>query len=126
MDIFTLIASTLLFTAIAYVILCLAIAIVFNVKTGILYRRKLAHKINDLRLGRMLMLLGIDINRYLHQERVIDINDQMARCIACENTQTCDGDMLKDKVSVDDIGYCNNEQTLKQIVSTNNSAEAST
>lgn len=125
MDFFTLIAGTLLGAAIAYVIVRLAVVIAFNVRTGILYRQRLARKINDLRLSRMLAALGIDINRYLHNERVIDITDQMNRCVACENTRTCDEDMLKGKISADDIDYCNNEQTLKDIVSTNKSVEAS-
>jgi Family of unknown function (DUF6455) len=125
MDFFTLIAGTLLIAAISYVILRLAVVIAFNVKTGILYRQKLASKINDLRLSRMLTALGIDINQYLHNERVIDIADQMNRCVSCENTQTCDDDMLKGKVSVYSIDYCNNEQTLKKIVTINKSAEAS-
>jgi hypothetical protein len=125
MDIFTLIVGTLLVVAIAYVILRLAVVIAFNVKTGILYRRNLARKFNDLRLSRMLAALGIDINRYLHNERVIDITEQMNRCVACENTQTCDEDMLKGKVEVEHINYCNNEQTLKEMVDANKSAEAS-
>ncbi len=125
MDIFTLFVGTLLVIAIAYVILRLAVVIAFNVKSGVLYRRNLARKINDLRLSRMLAALGIDINRYLHNERVIDISEQMNRCVTCENTQTCDEDMLKGKVSVDHIDYCNNEQTLKEMVDTSKSAEAS-
>lgn len=124
MDIFTLIAGTLLVAAIAYVILRLAVVIAFNVKTGILFRRKLAGKINDLRLSRMLAALGIDINHYLHNERVVDISTQMNRCVDCENTQTCDEDMLNGEVSIEHIDYCNNEQTLKEMVNANKSAEA--
>lgn len=125
MDIFTLIAGTLLVAAIAYVILRLAVVIAFNVKTGMLYRQKLARKINDLRLNRMLTALGIDINVYLHNERVIDITEQMNRCVSCENTQSCDEDMLKGTITVDDIDYCNNEKVLREMVETSNSAKAS-
>jgi len=125
MDIFTIITGTLLTGAIAYVIIRLAVVIAFNVRTGILYRQKLARKIKELRLSRMLTALGIDINQYLHNERVVDITDQMNRCVACENTQVCDEDMLSGTVSADNISYCNNEPTLKEMVSANKSAEAS-
>lgn len=121
MDVFTLITGTLLVVAIAYVILRLAVVIAFNVRTGMLYRQRLARKLEQLRLKRMLAALGIDVNRYLHHERVIDIEDQMNRCEACENTQACDENLLKDKISTDTIDYCNNEQTLREMVAADSS-----
>ena len=90
-------------------------AIVFNVKAGKKYRRSLAAKIDQLRLGRMLGALGIDINTYLHAERIVEIKQQMDRCSACENTDLCDDRLAEGNVSADEIDFCNNEDALQKI-----------
>lgn len=90
-------------------------AIVFNVKAGKKYRRSLAEKIDQLRLSRMLTALGVDMNTYLHTERVVDIQQQMDRCSACENTGKCDDQLSGGSISADEIGFCNNEESLQKM-----------
>ena len=94
-------------------ILLLVVAIVFNVRAGERYRQKLAEKVDQLRLGRMLAALGVDTDSYVHGERVADIYQQMSRCSACENTDQCDDQLGKQSITPDNIGYCNNETSLK-------------
>lgn len=93
----------------------LMIAIVFNFKAGIRYRKALADKLSNFRLAKMLTALGIDIDEYLSTERVVDIHAHMARCGACENVGECDERLTAGKVSAEEIGFCNNEQSLQKI-----------
>jgi hypothetical protein len=94
-------------------------AIVFNVNAGKKYRRSLANRVNQLRLSRMLGALGIDVDTYLHTERIVDIQEQMDRCSACDNLETCDDQLSKGTVDAADIGFCNNEQSLQEIARKN-------
>lgn len=66
-------------------------AIIRNYRIGRLFRRKLANFIvNHMRLGRMLDTLGIDKNRYLHDEQVTHIEQHMRRCRTCASLEACD------------------------------------
>ena len=87
--------------------------IVFNIKTGIKYRQNLARRLEQLRMKHMLNALGVDITRYLHQERVHEINRQMTRSQECENTDQCDSDIAGNSIDTDSIDYCVNLKDLK-------------
>lgn len=110
----TIIEIVLIVMTVALIVL-LPIAIVFNVRAGRKYRRRLAQNIHHLRLNRMLTALGIDTDEYLHEERIVDIHEQMTRCGECANTEECD-EALHGKVDPDHIGFCNNEATLREMV----------
>ena len=116
MDIVTVIIGGLLVLFMLYVILRMSYVMMNNVITGMEFRKSLARKVNALRLNRMLGALGIDINNYLHSERVIDIEEQIAKCSTCQNTDTCDDQLAKGSIQPGNIDYCNNEQALQQIV----------
>jgi len=90
-------------------------AIIFNIKAGIKYRHNLARQLDQLRISNMLRALGIDINLYLHQERINEINSQMIRCSECNNTDRCDEDTKTGNTDPEGISYCNNEQALRTI-----------
>lgn len=94
----------------------LFITIMLNVKAGMRYREALAKNVHDLRLSKMLTALGIDTNEYLHRERVVDIQNQMNRCAACENTDACDESLAAETITTDNIDYCNNEASLKEML----------
>ena len=72
----------------------------------------------------MLTALGIDINSYLHQERVIDIEEQIDRCSECQNTEICDDQLTNGNIQAGNIDYCNNEASLQQIVDTKSAHES--
>lgn len=93
-----------------------AIAVTFNIKAGKKYRKNLAAQVEQLRLGRMLSALGIDTAAYLHSEPGLEIRNHINRCAECRNTDTCDAELTRDEVSAENIGYCNNETDLKQII----------
>lgn len=97
-------------------ILFLFVAIIYNLKAGEHYRHSLAAKLDSLRLVKMLGALGVDANAYLHGERIVDIHKQMERCSECENAVQCDEKLANNKISADDIDFCNNEKNLQDIV----------
>lgn len=93
----------------------LMVAIVFNFKAGMKYRRALAEQLNNFRLARMLTALGIDIDEYLSTERVVDIHRHMERCGACTNVGECDERLAGGNLAADEIEFCNNEESLRKI-----------
>ncbi|MCG6887332.1 MAG: DUF6455 family protein [Proteobacteria bacterium] len=117
----TILEIILISITVALVVL-LPLAIIFNVKAGRKYRQQLAENIHHLRLNRMLTALGIDTAEYLHRERAVDIHEQMTRCGECQNIETCD-DTLADVVDVDNIGFCNNEASLREMVKKKHATE---
>ena len=115
MDLITVIVGGILVLFVLYVIMRMSYVIMRNVIVGMEFRKRLARQVNALRLNRMLTALGIDINGYLHSERVIDIEEQIDRCSACHNTETCDDQLTKGTINAGNIDYCNNEQSLQRI-----------
>jgi hypothetical protein len=114
----SLLSAILLSLLLVTFAILLMIAIVFNFKAGLKYRKALAEKVNHFRLAKMLTALGIDIDEYLSTERVVDIHTHMTRCGACENIDECDDRLAQGRLSPDDIGFCNNEQSLQKIART--------
>jgi len=94
-------------------------AIVFNVNAGKKYRKSLANSVDQLRLSKMLTALGIDVDTYLHTERVVDIQQHMDLCSACDNLEQCDDQVSKGALDAADISFCNNEQSLQEIARKN-------
>jgi accessory gene regulator protein AgrB len=118
MDIFTVIIGTILALFLLYVIMRMSYVMMRNVIVGMEFRKNLARKVNSLRLNKMLAALGIDINNYLHSERVIDIEEHIDKCAACQNTDICDDELTKGNIQASKIDYCNNEESLQHIVAT--------
>ena len=93
----------------------LPVAIIYNTRAGMKYRKRLAEQLARLRLGKMLTALGIDTDSYLSSERVVEIQKQMERCNTCTNTGECDTRLAEGAVDADSIDYCNNEASLHKI-----------
>jgi hypothetical protein len=115
MNTITLIALAVLALVVVSFSVLLPLAIVFNVRAGEKYRKGLAEKVNQLRLGKMLKALGVDIDVYLNSERSLEIQQQIDRCAACGNTAECDDKLAGDALSPDSIDFCNNEESLREI-----------
>jgi len=116
MNLFSIIVTGLFALLMAAFAGLLFAAIVFNLRIGRKYRESLAHDIDRLRLSRMLAALGIDVTSYLHNERIVDIQQQMSRCSDCGRTAECDERLTSGSVDAREIGFCNNEQSLQQIL----------
>lgn len=116
MNTLNLIAFGVLALLIAAFMVLLPVAIIFNMKAGMKYRQDLAGRIDKLRLSRMLTALGIDVNEYLASNPGIDIQKHMERCSACSNTEECDDRLARQEIDADHIGFCNNEESLRELV----------
>ena len=90
--------------------------IIFNMKVGVRYRARLAQQLDSLRLSKMLTALGVDTNTYLHNQRVVDIKNHMERCLQCDNTDQCDDNIEENNISTENISYCKNEESLKDVI----------
>lgn len=110
-----LVAGLLGLLAVVFAVL-LFVAIIFNLRIGIRYRKSLAREFERLRLSRMLDALGLDVTAYLYEERITDIHNQMKRCATCGNTEQCDDQLANGQVDGDTIGYCNNEKSLQSML----------
>ena len=111
----SVVSATLLMLLLVTFAGLLMVAIVFNFRAGLKYRRTLAEQLDNFRLAKMLTALGIDIDEYLSTERVVDIHTQMTRCVACENVGECDEKLAGGSISAGNIGFCNNEQSLQEL-----------
>jgi hypothetical protein len=94
----------------------LVVVIGANLKNGRFYRQALARRMQQLRLSKMLQALGIDLNEYLAGQDVNAIHRQMENCSRCENTRDCDEQLASEAVTAEQIGFCNNEQELVELV----------
>jgi len=115
MNTITIIALVMLTLMLVTFTVLLPVAIVFNVRAGEKYRQGLAEKVNQLRLGKMLAALGVDIDVYLNSERSLEIQQHIDRCAACGNTAECDDKLTGQAITPDNIGFCNNEAHLREI-----------
>jgi hypothetical protein len=55
----------------------------------------------------------------------VDIEQHMNRCAGCGHTAECDDQLAGGKVDAARIGFCENEQSLQEIVEKENAATAS-
>ena len=123
MDTFSVITAIFLALLLAVFTGLLFITIIYNVKVGARYRESLANKFQSLRLNKMLLALGIDTYEYLHKENVVTIHEQMDRCSECGNTDECDDSLANNAVDAGNIDFCNNESSLKDMLSKKQFAE---
>lgn len=76
--------------ALALFAVSLAWAILHNLREGQAFRAQLARRLGQLRLQRLMRMLGLDPGRYLHQERIVDVERHMRACASCPETSRCD------------------------------------
>ena len=116
MSFFYFVLAFLLILLVTTFAILLFSTIIFNMRVGTRYRARLAQQLDSLRLSKMLSALGIDTNTYLHSQRVVDINNHMERCLQCDNTEQCDDNIESNNINTENISYCKNEESLKDVV----------
>ena len=116
MDIASLVITVLLAALMLYLLVRLPLAILSNLRAGHRFRQGLAAALDDLRLSRMLGLLGIDKADYLHRETALEIQKQMQRCDACDDKERCDQVLEGETpVETESLGFCANIDDLKSV-----------
>ena len=116
MDSISLIITGLLVISMVYLVLRLPLAIFGNLRRGYGFRNGLARNLETLRLSRMLGFLGIEQADYLHQQKGLEIKQQMQRCAHCGDKDRCDEllDHGNTQASVD-LGFCANIDELDRL-----------
>lgn len=79
---------------------------------GRLVRRKLAQRIESLRISKMLRALGLDPSQYLHTVPLHKINQSMNKCEHCQTTDQCDEKLKQGSIKADEIDFCPNHEDL--------------
>ncbi len=115
MNLLSILITLILATLLALLAIGLPVAILRNMAKGDERRRLLAAGVEQMRLGRMLDGLGKDRDRYLHLERVADIEQQMRRCGSCSATERCDELLDRQQpVRAESVDFCPNLDKLKR------------
>ena len=78
------------------------------------YRAQLQHTVQELRLGAMLRVLGISLERYTRQAPVRDIERHIRACAACVDLKRC-GACLRSGKPVPDMSFCPNQTALRAL-----------
>ncbi len=84
-----------------------------NIRQGRAARIRLAERLRALRLHRALGLFGIDLDAYLHTQRLVDVERHMRACSACKETERCDTALQGG--AQEDLGFCANREDLARI-----------
>lgn len=92
----------------------LAWAILHNLREGQAFRAQLARRLEALRLQRLMRMLGLDPGRYLHQQRIVDVERHMRACAQCPETGRCD-QALEQHQPEAIAEYCANYSDLKML-----------
>ena len=112
----TLIILIALGASLAYYIVMLAVKIRANVLTGQSFHDSLLSQISNMRMGKMMDALGISKEKYIHQESVLDISHHIDNCNACDKTDQCDEKLASEDVVVENINFCENEESMVELV----------
>lgn len=93
-----------------------------SVHEGDEVREQLSEKLGKLPVSKVLSLLGIKQNHFIHQVPTIEIQRNITRCENCENLEQCSECLKQNDISVDQIAFCPNQICLKDFVQATGSA----
>lgn len=92
----------------------LAWAILRNMREGQRFRVRLARRLEQLRLSRLMRLMGLDTVRYLHEQPIVAVGEHMRTCTRCPETTRCD-QALEQRKPEAVATYCANYRSLQLI-----------
>ena len=101
----------------------LTVAIGRNLKAGSLVRDKLARRVAELPLSKMLKLVGVDSSHYLHGEYLKDVRQQIDTCRSCGHNQHCSDTLEPSTAKVEDYAFCPNQESLQKVRAEMDAAE---
>ena len=120
----TFIVLTALGASLAYYVIVLIMRIRTNVLTGQSFHDSLMSQISNIRMGKMMDALGINKEKYIHQESVLDITHHIDTCTACNKTVRCDEQLDSNDIEVENISFCENENSMVELVFKQNDHKA--
>jgi type II secretory pathway component PulJ len=89
-------------------------AIMRNLREGERFRARLANRLEQLRLHRLMRMLGMDPNRYLHEQPIVDAERHMRTCARCPESARCD-QALEQEQPESVAPYCANYEDLQAL-----------
>ncbi len=89
-------------------------AILHNLREGQAFRQLLAQRLEQLRLHRLMGLMGLNTGKYLYQERIHDVERHMRACASCAETSRCD-QALEHQQPEAAAEFCANYQDLQKL-----------
>jgi len=106
----------LLLVGLAFIVLLVGFVLVItrNVRQGMLFRQKIARRMEHLRMEKMLRALGLDLSSYLHNVPASQVLQSAKRCEECSTVDVCDAQLAKGKLETDEIDFCPNQSELSQ------------
>jgi hypothetical protein len=125
MDMVTVIVGGALILLLVWFLLRLSYIIMQNLINGRKFHQSLLQELNHLRLSKMLTALGINKTAYVYQTKVNDIHKQLESCSSCTNTDECDEKLSDSEINVSEIGFCDNEADLVEMVYDNTDSDES-
>ncbi|WP_018233895.1 DUF6455 family protein [Thioalkalivibrio thiocyanodenitrificans] len=100
--------------ALGLFVVLLSWAIMRNLREGERFRARLAHRLEQLRLHRLMRMLGMDPNRYLHEQPIVDAERHMRACARCPESTRCD-QALEQEQPESVAAYCANYEDLQAL-----------
>jgi Family of unknown function (DUF6455) len=94
----------------------LTIAIKQNFNVSQQLRIKLMDKLKQLPFYKMLTRRDIDINEYLHDQQINDIEIQLKNCNECSPNKKCAEVLAKEDKPGIDYSFCPNDEYFKQSI----------
>lgn len=114
MNISILIFSLIMIVVIGIIATTLRIALKQNFNISQQLRAKLMEKLKQLPFHRMLSKRNIDVNKYLHDIPINDIENQLQSCSECATNKKCEEVLATADKSDVDYSFCPNDEYFKQ------------
>jgi hypothetical protein len=114
MEIISLILLAVLALAMALISVFFVVLFRKNMQQGREFRKNLAQSLQQLRMSKVLIALGLDTNVYLHKVSVHNIKQQMSKCENCATSGSCDEKLAQKSIQPSDIEFCPIQENLFQ------------
>lgn len=93
----------------------LSLIIMRNVSQGRSYRQSIARNVAEIPLGKLLSAHGLEIDDYLHRQRIVDVQAQIGQCSACHGAADCDRALSRSINLAPILAYCPNSTVLHAV-----------
>jgi uncharacterized protein DUF6455 len=115
MNILPIIIIVSILLAFAILLIRLTLTISGNIKTGKRFREKLLDRLNQLPIKKMIGRRDIDVDKYLHNVPMTDIENQLRNCDKCAVKEECEETLEKEETSKINYSFCPNDEGFKEI-----------
>ncbi len=119
MDYWVTILIVFIVLVLVSLLILLMTAVFRNLKTGKRFREQLLERLEQLPMIRMLGRHNIDIDAYLSNEYVTNIEKQLRNCGECREKLECNKVLSKEETAVDTYSFCPNDEAFENMEHSN-------